>query len=128
MESTQDWHLMCYIFVWTIRSTPREALGHYSPYEIITGLKPRTPLEHFSSPSTVRKMPKDSYVSELVEYLKYVHKHVDERCRTAREARERAKLREHGVGEHLQEGDRSLPKRTCRLVSNRNITTKSFKL
>ena len=105
MESTHDWGLMCYIFVWTIRSTPREALGHYSPYEIITGMKPRSPLEHFASPSAVRKMPKDSYVSELVEYLKYVHKHVDERCRTAREARERAKLREHGVGEHLQEGE-----------------------
>ena len=45
MESTQGWDRMCYIFVWTIRSTPREALGHFSPYEIITGLKPRSPLE-----------------------------------------------------------------------------------
>ena len=34
MESTQDWDLMCYIFVWTIRSTPREALGQYSPYRL----------------------------------------------------------------------------------------------
>ena len=40
-----------------------------------------------------------------MEYLKYVHKHVDERSQAARDARERAELREHGVGVHLQEGE-----------------------
>ena len=30
MESTQDWDRMCYIFAWTVRTTPREALGHYT--------------------------------------------------------------------------------------------------
>ena len=105
MESTQDWDRMCYIFAWTIRTTPREALGHFSPYELITGLKPRSPLEHFATPGAVHKVPKHEYVSQLVEYLKYVHKHVDERSAAARDARERAKLREHGVGEHLKEGE-----------------------
>ena len=79
-------------------------------------MKPRSPLEHFASPSAVRKVPKTDYVDQLVEYLKYVHKHVDERSQAAREARERAKLREHGVGEHLQEGNiawcKSVQKRT----------------
>ena len=40
-----------------------------------------------------------------MDYLKYVHKHVDEGCQAARESRERAKFREHGIGEHLQEGE-----------------------
>ena len=34
-----------------------------------------------------------------------MHKHEDERSQSARESRERAQLREHGIGEHLQEGE-----------------------
>ena len=68
-------------------------------------MKPRVPLEHFASPCGESKMLRNSYASELVEYLNYFYKYVDEKCITAREARDHAYLREHCVSEHLREGE-----------------------
>ena len=118
--------------IWIIRSTPREALGRSSPYETITEMKPCVPLEHFASPCGESKMLRNSYASELVEYLNYFYKYVDERCITAREARDHAYLREHCVSEHLREGEYYLlqktPERICLHVSNRSTPTKSSRM
>ena len=40
MESEKDWDLVANVFVWTIRTTAEIFNGEFSPYEVITGLKP----------------------------------------------------------------------------------------
>ena len=70
---------MVSVFVWTIRTTTRLYNGHYTPYEVITGLKPRSPLDPLlASGMQVKKISVDEYVNKLVTYLKEVHKFVDE--------------------------------------------------
>ena len=54
------------LFVWQIRSTARIVNGKYSPYEIITGMKTRSPLDAIvnlkvRADQTIR----DQYVLEL---------------------------------------------------------------
>ena len=45
MQKYEDWDLMVSVFVWTIRSSTKLFNGHFTPYEVITGLKPRSPIE-----------------------------------------------------------------------------------
>ena len=106
MQDCDDWHLMVPIFVWTIRTTTKLFNGYYTPYECITGLKPRTPIDALvATDAQVERVAKDDYVRNLVKYLKEVHKYVDEQHQLIRDQRERAKLRELGEGEVVRVGD-----------------------
>ena len=106
MENMTDWDLMVPIFVWTIRTTTKLFNGYYTPYECVTGLKPRSPIDALVSTDTVvKQVTKSEYVKELVRYLKDVHSYVDEQHQREREKRERAKLRELGEGETVRQGD-----------------------
>ena len=106
MERMEDWDLMVPIFVWTIRTTTKLFNGYYTPYECVTGLKPRSPIDALvSTDAVVKQVTKSDYVKELVRYLKEVHSYVDEQHQREREKRERAKLRELGEGEIVRQGD-----------------------
>ena len=100
MDKEQDHHLsMVSIFVWTTRTSTKLLNGHYAPFEVITGLKPRPPLEAILSSSvSAEKITHEKYVAELIRYLKRVHQHADEQHALVRENAERAKLRELGAG------------------------------
>ena len=103
---------MAPIFQWTIRTTHKKFNAGYTPYEIITGLKPRFVLDSFlGTPTTVRSISQGDYVTKLVEYLKRVHKYVGEQHTKIREGQEQAKARKLGVAEPLQVGDYVLYKR-----------------
>ena len=94
------------IFVWTIRTTTKLFNGYYTPYECLTGLKPRTPIDALvATDATVERVAKSKYVQELVRYLKEVHSYVDEQHQKVRDQRERAKLRELGEGQVVRVGD-----------------------
>ena len=58
MESTQDWDLMCYVFVWTIRTSAKLFNGSFTPYEVVTGLKPRSPLDAVLQPAVTQSVPR----------------------------------------------------------------------
>ena len=106
MEEEHDWDLMASIFVWTIRTTTKLFNGHYTPYEVITGMKPRSPIDAIlSTGATADKITHDRYVTELIRYLKQVHKFVDEQHALVRADAERAKLRQLGTGTSLAIGD-----------------------
>ena len=106
MENYKDWDLIAAIFQWTIRTTTKLANASYSPYEVITGLKPRSPIDAlFASPAGVEKISTEQYVRDLVHYLKEVHQHVDRQHMLIREQSQRAKYRELGPGMRLALGD-----------------------
>ena len=78
MDEFEDWDLLVYIFVWYVRTTTKIVNSHYTPYEIITGLKPRQPTDAlYAQPAAVNKIDHASYVAQLIRYLKKVHAHVD---------------------------------------------------
>ena len=84
----------------------------YTPYEIITGMKPRSPIDAVLSMNvTPERITYDKYVADLVQYLKKVHRHVDEQHERVRDQGHRAKLRELGVGQSLAVGDYCLVQR-----------------
>ena len=60
---------------------------------------------------TPERLSYDKYVTELVRYLKDVHKRVDEQHERVREDRHRAKLRVLGTGQGLAVGDYCLVQR-----------------
>ena len=55
-----------------LRSAPMACLGGRSPYEVVTGLKPRFP-QSLRSGIPVALETVDKYVADLVEHLKEVH-------------------------------------------------------
>ena len=112
MEEYRDWDLVVSIFVWSIRTSTKIHNSMYSPYEIITGLKPRSPIDAVLSMSaTPQAISHDKYVTELVRYLKEVHRSVDEQRARLSEERDKAKLRQLGVGQTLSVGDYCLVRR-----------------
>jgi hypothetical protein len=105
MNSTRDWDLVAPIFQWTVRTTAKIYNGHYSPYEIITGMKPRSPLDFLASGNAIQPITHDEYVEKLVKYLKHVHELVDEQHRLVRDDEQNAKYRSLGPGNSLKVGD-----------------------
>ena len=113
MANFQDWDTLACIFAWTIRTTCKLFNGHYTPYEVITGMKPRSPIEPLlAQPVGLSRITTDDYVRELVNYLKGVHKFVDERHKAIRENEQRAKYRELGTTGGLACGDYCLVSKT----------------
>ena len=106
MTDFSEWEVLVYIFVWVIRTTCKLFNGSYTPYEVITGMKPRSPIDCLlASPSGLERASVDTYVSNLVEYLKKVHHYVDAKHEEVRENSQRAKYRELGPGGALSVGD-----------------------
>ena len=96
-EFGNQWDMIVPQFQWVIRTSSKVYNAKFTPYEIITGLKPRLPLDAVMSTPTIQaKRSPDTYVTELVHYLKKVHNFVQS---------EHKKVRE-------QEGDRRLKART----------------
>ena len=106
MKKTTDWDIQAAIFQWTIRTTSRLFNANYSPYEVITGLKPRLPTDAmFSGSQEPERLSTEEYVNDLVKYLKHVHQHVNQQHREIAEQRQEAKYRELGPGSGIAGGD-----------------------
>ena len=74
MESDKDWDLVANVFVWTIRTSAKIFNGMYTPYEIITGMRPRSPLDPLlAQPSSLQKVSHTDYVRDLCKYMRNVH-------------------------------------------------------
>ena len=106
MIEYSDWDLVVSIFVWSIRTNTKLYNARYNPYEVITGMKPRSPIDAVLYMNvTPERISYDKYVTDLVRYLKEVHKHVDEEHERVRDQAHRTKLRVLGVGQGLAVGD-----------------------
>ena len=71
MEEYEDWDLQVPIFVWAMRTTTKLFNGHFIPYECITGMKPRSPIDALvASGAVVEKITHDRYVKDLIVYLR----------------------------------------------------------
>ena len=106
MERYSDWDLMVYVFVWCIRTSTKLVNGTYTPYEIITGMKPRSPIDAvLGMPSAVQRITSDEYVAKLVEYLRSVHGFINTRQGEVRRQEHARALRKHGARPHLRVGD-----------------------
>ncbi len=90
------------IFVRTMRTSAKLFNGQLSPYEVITGVKQRPPLDAAPAMTAAPdNVTQEQYVLELAKYLKQVHKHVDEQHELVRQKAERANIHETGVGASL---------------------------
>ena len=97
MTDNREWSKMAYLFQWSVRTSCKLANANYTPYEIITGLKPRSPIDAIVS-SPVEKVDVGDYVSQLVKYVKDVHKQVDKQRRMIQDQRRDAKIENLELG------------------------------
>ena len=94
-EFSSQWDSICPLFQWIVRSSSKVYNAKYTPYEIITGMKPRLPLDAIlSTPSVQAKRSEDEYVTDLVIYLKKVHSFVQTEHRKVREVEQDRRVRE----------------------------------
>ena len=127
MSNFMNWDDLAYIFVWVIRTTCKLFNGNYTPYEIITGLKPRSPIDPLlAQPAGLTRVSVDDYVADLVTYLKKVHKYVDTRHREVREEYTKAKYREHGPDTNLAVGDYCLLQKAPELGVSKRFQSPTY--
>jgi len=105
-EFGNQWDMVAPLFQWTVRTSCKVYNGNFTPYEIITGMKPRTAIDALlSTPNVVQKRTTDSYVLDLVKYLKKVHSYVQTEHKRVRDQQQEYKLRHQGPDSHLAIGD-----------------------
>jgi len=127
MDSVEDWDEVAPIFQWSVRTSAKIFNADYSPYEVITGMKPRSPIDAvLSNPSTVEQISTDEYVRKLVQYMRTVHRLVDERHTEVREKRRDAKYRELGPGTSLSVGDYCFVSRPAQTDRARRFQSRNY--
>ena len=102
-EKTQ-WDLLVPIFQWTVRTTVKVFNSNYTPYEIVTGMKPRSPLDTLVTGSTVESIGQNAYVDRLVDYVRLLHETISDEHRRIREDEALARYRNIGPGYSLEIG------------------------
>jgi hypothetical protein len=104
-DEGDEWHKIIPYAQWSSRVTPRPTLGGYSPYEIVTGLKPLTPMDTLLHPRPHDRVSVNEYIIDLVRYLKQAHQAVRRQISEDRAAAQSRKYEEVGEGSDLTEGD-----------------------
>ena len=90
-------------------------------------MKPRSPIDAvLSNPSTVEQISTDEYVRKLVQYMRTVHRLVDERHTEVREKRRDAKYRELGPGTSLSVGDYCFVSRPAQKDKSRRFQSRNY--
>ena len=94
------------IFQWTVRTSQKVYNGLYTPYEIITGMKPRFVFDTImNTDAYVKKIGHEEYVRELINYLKKVHQYISDKHTDVRDKYKELKARQYGSSYALQVGD-----------------------
>ena len=100
-----DWDLLVPIFQWSVRTTVKIYNSNFTPYEIITGMKPRTPIEYIATGPDVLRIEQNAYVRQLVEWVRHVHEVVGAEHKRVRENQQQVQYRNLGPGVSLNVGD-----------------------
>ena len=112
MRNYAEWDVVVPVFVWTVRTTAKLFNGQFTPYEVVTGMKPRSPIDPLlSSPTGVQRVSVEKYVNDLCDYLRKIHKLVESEHGRIREDSQRRKYRELGSDGYLSVGDYVLVKK-----------------
>ena len=125
-EFEDQWDIIAAIFQWSVRTNCKVYNGSYTPYEVITGMKPRTPVDTvLGSPMTLEKVTTDDYVRDLCQYIKRVHQFVQEEHARVREAQVEYRERRFGAGTTLEVGDYVMLKINTRPEPGRSLRFRS---
>jgi hypothetical protein len=137
-EEGENWHRLVAITQWTIRTTPKPSLGGYSPYEIITGLKPFNPMDALLHPKAKEIPSSHDYVRNLVRYLRTAHSAVRQFIADSQRSNEEQKVAERAsatleIGDHVlikkapnQQGERVGKRGTPGATISKRLTSKTF--
>jgi len=121
-EFNDQWDMVAPLFQWTVRTSQKVYNGNYTPYEIVTGLKPRLPLDELlGHPTVAAQTTQDQYVDDLIGYLKKVHKAVAEAHTRVREHEQEVRYRKYGDSTWIDVGDYVLRKVIPRKEKNRSV-------
>ena len=100
----KEWEAMLPYCECILRSTPLNSLGGRSPYQVVTGLRPRLP-RLVSTTGAVLSIGASEYVDNLMKYLKTTYDSVKQTQVSTREKRDIKAQDEGTVGMELQVGD-----------------------
>ena len=129
MRSSVDWGVVVAVFVWTVRASCKLFNGNCAPYEIIIGMRPRSPIGPLLASSTgVFRQSCDRYVNDLCEYPRKVHKQVAGEHTRIREDSQRRKYRELGSDGYLVVGDYVMLKKEPEKGVSARFQDKAFDL
>ena len=104
-----SWARFSKLAQWALRATPRAELGHRSPYEVITGLRPQGPMDALLARMSAKTLSAADYVSDLRRHITDLHREVQISVVAEAEARAAAKQSKHlpdaepaiGVGSYV---------------------------
>ncbi len=97
-ENPESWENKLCFARWSWNTTPKTSLAGYSPYEVITGLRPRTALASVMEDVNYEEIETKEYVEEL-------HKSLTEIYDKVKKAQE---VRAEAAQAHVQRGAREL--------------------
>ena len=97
-ENPEDWETKLCFIRWAWNTTPKTALSNYSPYEVITGLRPRTALASIMEDVNCEEIETKEYVEELRRSLTEIY----DKVKKAQE------VRAEEAQAHVQRGAREL--------------------
>ncbi len=97
-ENPENWETKLCFVRWSWNTTPKTALSSYSPYEVITGLRPRTALASVMEDFNFEEIETKEYVEELRRSLTEIY----DKVKKAQEVRAEA------AQAHMQRGAREL--------------------
>jgi hypothetical protein len=111
-EFGDQWDVVAPMFQWSVRTHCKVYNGRYTPYEMITGMKPRTMIDSLlSTPAKITKRNPDDYVGDLVKYMKRVHAFVQVEHKRIRDQEQERRVRNLGSDTVLDVGDYVMLKR-----------------
>ena len=120
LEHPDGWDLMLPYAMWSWRTTPRLWLGGHSPYECLTGLRARMPMDILQATSPVAAVSQQEFVQHLVTKLRNMHSAIRRAKEESHRAAMKRALEQYGPTKSLSIGDYVLverPPRTAPKVS-----------
>ena len=69
----EDWALRLPICRWAWNTTAKKSLGNLSPYQVVTAMRPRSPLASYLAKSSAEQVTAEEHVKEVLEATKEIH-------------------------------------------------------
>jgi len=88
-----------------LRITPLESLMGRSPYQVVTGLRPKLPRAMMGSSNAIEPVGIDEYVGNLIGYLRECYSSIRQQAVSIREVKEVMAREEGTLGMELEVGD-----------------------
>jgi hypothetical protein len=104
-ENVRSWESMLPYAECILRITPLESLMGRSPYQVVTGLRPKLPRALMGSSNAVEPIGIDRYVGNLLNYLRGCYESIRQQSISIRDLKEIKALDEGTLGMELHVGD-----------------------